>query len=124
MHALGAGLVRAVWVHEQGPYGVAEMLSKAKNTSVDGLVEAGFLEGAHAGKVRLLRPERAADRLGPGDRQTPDRLGRGASPDPHVWKQAAKAPRRRWPPSWAARPRSPASWPTVSTPSASARSVP
>ncbi len=40
--------------HEQGPFGVAETLSKAKNTSVDGLVEAGFLE-ARAGKVRLLR---------------------------------------------------------------------
>jgi putative DNA methylase len=40
--------------HEQGPYGVAETLSKAKNTSVEGLVEAGFLE-ARAGKVRLLR---------------------------------------------------------------------
>ena len=40
--------------HEQGPYGVAETLSKAKNTSVHGLVEAGILE-ARAGKVRLLR---------------------------------------------------------------------
>jgi putative DNA methylase len=40
--------------HEQGPYGVAETLSKAKNTSVDGLVEASILE-ARAGKVRLLR---------------------------------------------------------------------
>lgn len=40
--------------HEQGPYGVAETLSKAKNTSVEGLSHAGFLE-ARAGKVRLLR---------------------------------------------------------------------
>jgi putative DNA methylase len=40
--------------HEQGPYGVAETLSKAKNTSVEGLVEASILE-ARAGKVRLLR---------------------------------------------------------------------
>ena len=42
--------------HEQGPYGVAETLSKAKNTAVDGLVEAAILE-ARAGKVRLLRRE-------------------------------------------------------------------
>jgi putative DNA methylase len=42
--------------HEQGPYGVAETLSKAKNTSVEGLVEAGVLE-ARAGKVRLLRQD-------------------------------------------------------------------
>jgi len=42
--------------HEAGPYGVAETLSKAKNTSVEGLSHAGFLE-ARAGKVRLLRRE-------------------------------------------------------------------
>ncbi len=38
----------------EGPYGVAETLSKAKNTSVEGLVEAGILL-ARGGKVRLLR---------------------------------------------------------------------
>ena len=41
---------------EAGDYGVAEMLSKAKNTSVAGMVEAGIL-ASKAGKVRLLRPE-------------------------------------------------------------------
>ena len=35
---------------------VAEVLSKAKNTSVQGLVEAGILESAR-GKVRLLEPD-------------------------------------------------------------------
>jgi len=45
----------------EGPYGVAEILSKAKNTSIAGLVEAGLL-AAHAGKVRLLsRSELPAD---------------------------------------------------------------
>jgi putative DNA methylase len=39
----------------EGEYGVAETLSKAKNTSVGGMVEAGFLHSAR-GKVRLLRP--------------------------------------------------------------------
>ncbi len=38
----------------EGAYGTAETLSKAKNTSIEGLVEAGFLL-AKAGKVRLLR---------------------------------------------------------------------
>jgi len=38
---------------EQGPYGEAETLSKAKNTSVEGLVEAGVIK-SHAGKVQLL----------------------------------------------------------------------
>jgi adenine-specific DNA methylase len=41
---------------EEGEYGVAETLSKAKNTSVKGLEEAGILEQGR-GKVRLLRPE-------------------------------------------------------------------
>jgi len=39
----------------EGDYGVAETLSKAKNTSVGGMVEAGILASRH-GKVRLLRP--------------------------------------------------------------------
>ncbi len=40
----------------EGPYGTAETLSKAKNTSVGGLAEAGIL-AAKGGKVRLLRRE-------------------------------------------------------------------
>lgn len=39
----------------EGEYGVADTLSKAKNTSVAGMVEAGILESKR-GKVRLLRP--------------------------------------------------------------------
>ncbi len=41
---------------DEGEYGVAEQLSKSKNTSVAGMVEAGILESKH-GKVRLFRPE-------------------------------------------------------------------
>lgn len=41
---------------EEGDFGVAEILSKAKNTSVSGMVEAGILSSSR-GKVRLLRPE-------------------------------------------------------------------
>lgn len=40
----------------EGPYGEAETLSRAKNTSVDGLAQAGIVH-ARAGKVRLLRRE-------------------------------------------------------------------
>ncbi len=40
----------------EGEYGVAETLSKAKNTSVSGLEHAGILK-SRAGKVRLLRPD-------------------------------------------------------------------
>ena len=40
---------------DEGDYGVAETLSKAKNTSVAGLVQAGIL-AAGRGKARLLKP--------------------------------------------------------------------
>ena len=40
---------------EEGAFGLAETLSKAKNTSVTGLAEAGILE-SRGGRVRLLRP--------------------------------------------------------------------
>src|SRR5207245_3427268 len=39
----------------EGEYGVAETLSKAKNTSVSGMNGAGIL-ASKGGKVRLLRP--------------------------------------------------------------------
>ena len=39
---------------DEGQFGTAETLSKAKNTSVDGLSQAGLLT-AKGGKVRLLR---------------------------------------------------------------------
>ena len=41
---------------EDGEYGVAETLSKAKNTSLSGLVQAGILNSAR-GKVRLLKSD-------------------------------------------------------------------
>jgi putative DNA methylase len=41
---------------EEGEYGVAETLSKAKNTTVSGLVEAGVV-ASRKGKVRLLKPD-------------------------------------------------------------------
>jgi len=45
---------------DEGVYGAAETLSKAKNTSVQGLVEAGVLM-SKAGKVRLLSPGELPD---------------------------------------------------------------
>ena len=41
---------------DDGDYGAAEILSKAKNTSVDGMVRAGILR-SRGGQVRLLRPQ-------------------------------------------------------------------
>jgi putative DNA methylase len=40
----------------EGPFGAAETLSKAKNTAVEGLEQAGILM-SRGGKVRLLRRE-------------------------------------------------------------------
>ena len=45
---------------DEGEYGVAETLSKAKNTSIAGIVEGGILASS-AGKVRLLHPDELAD---------------------------------------------------------------
>lgn len=40
----------------EGDYGVAEQLSKSKNTAVDAMVNAGIIQSKR-GKVRLLKPE-------------------------------------------------------------------
>jgi putative DNA methylase len=40
----------------EGEYGVAETLSKAKNTAVSGMVDAGIV-ASKGGRVRLLRPD-------------------------------------------------------------------
>ncbi len=45
---------------DEGDYGIAEILSKAKNTAVDGMVEAGILD-SKGGTVRLLPPEELSD---------------------------------------------------------------
>jgi putative DNA methylase len=45
---------------DEGEYGTAEQLSKSKNTSVAGMVEAGIVESKR-GKVRLYRPEEMPD---------------------------------------------------------------
>lgn len=44
------------WGFLDGEYGVAETLSKAKNTSIAGMVETGILT-SKGGKVRLLKPD-------------------------------------------------------------------
>ena len=43
------------WGFAEGDFGIAETLSKAKNTSVSGMVDVGILESG-GGKVRLLQP--------------------------------------------------------------------
>jgi putative DNA methylase len=48
----------------EGEFGLAEILSKAKNTSVSGMVEAGFLV-SKGGKVRLLRPDELPEHWDP-----------------------------------------------------------
>ncbi|HPO87568.1 MAG TPA: DUF1156 domain-containing protein [Candidatus Hydrogenedentes bacterium] len=50
--------------HNEGAFGDAETLSKAKNTSVNGLGEAGILE-ARAGKVRLFRRDELDSKWNP-----------------------------------------------------------
>jgi putative DNA methylase len=56
------------WFEQQGfaegEYGVAETLSKAKNTSVAGLANSGILD-SRRGKVRLLKPEELSSNWDP-----------------------------------------------------------
>ena len=57
---------------EEGQYGDAETLSKAKNTSIKGLEEAGILL-AKNGKVRLLQRDELPENWNPvKDDRTPD----------------------------------------------------
>ena len=63
---------------DEGEDGIAEMLSKAKNTSVDGMVEAGILT-SKAGEGPTAAARGTASRLGPNDRPEADHLGDGAS---------------------------------------------
>jgi putative DNA methylase len=57
------------WFEQQGfaegDFGIAETLSKAKNTSVAGMVEAGIVKSSR-GKVRLLKPEELPENWEPG----------------------------------------------------------
>jgi putative DNA methylase len=66
------------WFEQQGfgegEFGVAETLSKAKNTSVQGLAEAEILASSR-GKVRLLRPE-----------ELPEAWDPMANPGPTAWE--------------------------------------
>ena len=111
---------------DEGEYGIAEMLSKAKNTSVAGMVEAGILaskggEGPTAAARGIAsmtgtqRPTRA-----------PDRLGDGALTSIRTLEAAGEsaAAELRSCPSSAPRPRSPANSATGSTPCVSAKNAP
>jgi putative DNA methylase len=49
---------------DEGPFGDAETLSKAKNTAINGLVEAGVIM-AKSGKVRLVKREELSDDWNP-----------------------------------------------------------
>ncbi|MDW8478612.1 MAG: hypothetical protein RML12_00360 [Xanthomonadales bacterium] len=51
---------------DEGEYGVAETLSKAKNTSVEGMRQAGIVESCR-GRVRLLEPKELPADWDPGE---------------------------------------------------------
>jgi adenine-specific DNA methylase len=106
---------------EAGEYGVAETLSKAKNTSVAGMVEASVL-ASKGGKVRLLRPdELPAD----WDPETEPRLTAWESV--HHLVRALEAGGENAAADLvarsAARLKSPANWPIDFTPYADARNA-
>jgi putative DNA methylase len=49
---------------DEGAFGIAETLSKAKNTAVNGLVDAGLI-AARSGKVRLLKRDELPENWNP-----------------------------------------------------------
>lgn len=53
---------------EEGDFGIAEQLSKAKNTAVAGLVDAGIVRSGR-GKVQLLKPQELTNSWDPGTDQ-------------------------------------------------------
>ena len=55
---------------EAGEFGVAEVLAKAKNISIDGLAEAGVLESM-GGQVRLLQPSELSEDWDPVENGQP-----------------------------------------------------
>ena len=113
---LGAGLVRAVGLRRgRVRRGRDALQGQEHQRRRHG--RGGHPRRRGAARCGCCRPERAAGRLGPGDRPAPDRLGDRPSPDPRARARRRSAQRpqlvgeaRR------ARPRSPASWPTASTP--------
>lgn len=105
----------------EGPYGTAETLSKAKNTSVQGLVEAGVIT-ARSGKVKLLSRDEMPDDWDP----TTDKRATCWEATQHLIRDCRTMVKRRqrhcWP-GWAATTGSePAIWRIDCTASASARS--
>ena len=55
---------------DAGEFGVAEVLAKAKNISIDGLADAGVLVSM-GGQVRLLRPSELSEAWDPGENGQP-----------------------------------------------------
>ena len=69
---------------EDGPFGDAETLSKAKNTAVNGLVEAGIVS-ARGGKVRLVRREELGGRRQKKEGGSVEDLMEAVGPSCSVW---------------------------------------
>ena len=86
----------------EGPFGTAETLSRAKNTAVNGLVAAGIVE-AEGGKVRFWKREELPDGWGSSHGQTAHGLGSDAIFDPLA--RIRRRVRRRRPGSQAGRHR-------------------
>lgn len=69
---------------EEGPFGDAETLSKAKNTAVNRLVEAGLVS-AGGGKVRLVRREELGGRRQKKEGESIEDLIEAVTPSCSVW---------------------------------------
>ena len=105
----------------EGEYGRAEQLSKSKNTSVDGMKDAGILASKAA--VFVCSSPMNSPTIGIRFRIPVSRHGKPCISSFVFSERAAKARPLSLSRSSARRPKSPASWRIASTPFASARSV-
>ena len=83
--------------YTDGEYGVAEQLSKSKNTSVDGLGRAGIVE-SRRGSVRLFKPDELDPDWDPAADRQAHRLGDDAPLDPGAGIRLASQKPRSWRP--------------------------
>ncbi|GIX27881.1 MAG: hypothetical protein KatS3mg123_1762 [Burkholderiales bacterium] len=110
---------------EEGEFGDAELLSKAKVTSVNGLVEAGIVS-SRRGMVRLLRPEELPTDWDPAEDRRLTRVGGHAPPAAGLLPREAGRPGHGRPAAaaWAPGESWPGTSPTGCSPSPRRRAGP
>jgi putative DNA methylase len=80
---------------EEGEFGDADVLARAKNTSVNGMVDAGILWARQGREGAAAAPRRAPERLGPSSRPSLHDVGGNAPLAPGLLLREARRPGHR-----------------------------